>query len=129
MSVKASASLLPKIAQTRSNIRGELRRYSSTADRLTPLEAEDLHRLAWSAGLAGHDDAMLATQERVYHARLAAGEDLSAARAAFWLGFRLLARGHLLLSLLEQLRLAPGGDNRPGWGRPRKHIRLRSGPG
>jgi DNA-binding CsgD family transcriptional regulator len=35
---------------------------------------------------------MLATQERVYHARLEAGENLAAARAAFWLGFRLLAR-------------------------------------
>ena len=65
----------------------------SLADQATPLEADDLHRLAWSAGLSAHDDAMLATQERVYHARLAAGEDLVAARAAFWLGFRLLARG------------------------------------
>ena len=65
----------------------------SLADRSMPLEVEDLHRLAWSAGLAAHDEAMLATQERVYHARLNAGEDLPAARAAFWLGFRLLARG------------------------------------
>ena len=36
---------------------------------------------------------MLATQERVYHARLESGECLAAARAAFWLGFRLLVRG------------------------------------
>src|SRR5262249_45706702 len=36
---------------------------------------------------------MLTTQERVYQAWLAAGDDLAAARAAFWLGFRLLARG------------------------------------
>ena len=65
----------------------------SLADRLAPLAAEDLHRLAWSAGLTARDEQMLATQERVYHARLEAGEDLSAARAAFWLGFRLFARG------------------------------------
>jgi DNA-binding CsgD family transcriptional regulator len=38
---------------------------------------------------------MLAIQERVYHAHLDAGEDLAAARAAFWLGFTLLGRGEL----------------------------------
>jgi DNA-binding CsgD family transcriptional regulator len=65
----------------------------SLADQSTSLDAEDLHRLAWAAGLSARDELMLATQERVYHARLAAGQDLIAARAAFWLGFRLLARG------------------------------------
>lgn len=65
----------------------------SLADQLKPLSAEDLHRLAWSAGLTARDDQMLATQERAYHARLEANEGLVAARAAFWLGFRLLARG------------------------------------
>lgn len=65
----------------------------SLADRATPLGAEDLHRLAWSAGLTARDEEMLATQARVYNARLDAGEDLAAARAAFWLGFRLFARG------------------------------------
>src|SRR5262245_19948847 len=65
----------------------------SLADELTPLGADDLHRLAWSAGLTARDDEMLATQERVYQARLDAGEGLAAGRAAFWLGFRLLARG------------------------------------
>ena len=65
----------------------------SAADQSTPLGAEDLHRLAWSAGLTARDEEMLATQERLYHAHLEAGEGLAAARAAFWLGFRLLARG------------------------------------
>jgi DNA-binding CsgD family transcriptional regulator len=65
----------------------------SAADRLSPLGAEDLHRLAWSAGLTARDEEMLATQERLYHALLEAGECLAAARAAFWLGFRLFARG------------------------------------
>jgi len=53
----------------------------------------DLHRLAWSAGLIARDEDMLATMERVYHAWLEEGEQLEAARAAFWLGFRLMVRG------------------------------------
>jgi hypothetical protein len=65
----------------------------SIANRLAPLGADDLQRLAWSAGLTARDEEMLATQERVYHARLDEGEALAAARAAFWLGFRLFARG------------------------------------
>jgi DNA-binding CsgD family transcriptional regulator len=63
------------------------------ADEQGGLGAADLHRLAWSAGLTARDEEMLATQERVYHAWLEAGEQLAAARAAFWLGFRLLVRG------------------------------------
>ncbi len=65
----------------------------SAADHLAPLGVDDLQRLAWAAGLAARDDEMLATQERVYQARLEAGQHLQAARAAFWLGFRLQARG------------------------------------
>jgi len=65
----------------------------SLADESTPLGAEDLHRLAWSAGLTARDEAMLAAHERLYHLLLEAGESLAAARAAFWLGFRLVARG------------------------------------
>jgi tetratricopeptide (TPR) repeat protein len=67
----------------------------SLADSLSPLGADDLHRLAWAAGLAGRDDEMLATHERVYHALLDEGQNLRAARSAFWLGFRLLARGEI----------------------------------
>lgn len=63
------------------------------ADDQGPLGAADLHRLAWSAGLIAHDEDMLATMERVYHAWLEEGEPLEAARAAFWLGFRLMVRG------------------------------------
>jgi hypothetical protein len=63
------------------------------ADEKGPLSAMDLHRLAWSAGLVARDEDMLATMERVYHARLEEGEQLEAARAAFWLGFRLMVRG------------------------------------
>ena len=65
----------------------------SFADQATPLTTEDLHRLAWSAGLTARDEQMLTTYERVYQALLVAGEELGAARAAFWIGFRLFARG------------------------------------
>ena len=65
----------------------------SAADRSMTLEAEDLHRLTWSAGLTARDDEMLTTHERLYHAHLEAGVPLAAGRAAFWLGFRLLAMG------------------------------------
>jgi DNA-binding CsgD family transcriptional regulator len=65
----------------------------SLADASTPLGADDLQRLASSAGLTARDDEMLPAQERLYHAYLEAGESLAAARAALWLGFRLFARG------------------------------------
>jgi DNA-binding CsgD family transcriptional regulator len=65
----------------------------SSADGQSPLAAADLERLVLAAGLAGHEEAMLPAQERLYHLRLEAGETLAAARAAFWLGFRLFARG------------------------------------
>ena len=64
-------------------------------DQSNPLNPEDLHRLAWSAGLTARDEQMLAAHERLYHALLEAGENLAAARAAFWTGFRQLARGEL----------------------------------
>jgi tetratricopeptide (TPR) repeat protein len=65
----------------------------SQADQSSPLSAEDLHRLAWSAGLTGRDSEMLSVHERLYNALLDADQQLSAARAAFWLGFRLFAIG------------------------------------
>src|SRR5262249_56072579 len=58
-----------------------------------PVGGADLNGRAWSAGLIARDEDMLATTERVYHAWLAEGEQLTAARAAFWLGFRLMVRG------------------------------------
>jgi len=81
----------------------------SQADQATPLIAEDLHRLAWSAGLTARDEQMLPAYERTYHSLLAAGNELAAARAAFWIGFRLLARGE------------PAGAS--GWlGRAQRHV-------
>jgi ATP/maltotriose-dependent transcriptional regulator MalT len=65
----------------------------SQADQLSPLGPEDLERLVLAASLAGHEEAMLPAQERLYHLQLEAGDGLAAARTAFWLGFRLFARG------------------------------------
>jgi DNA-binding CsgD family transcriptional regulator len=65
----------------------------SEADRAAPLGAEDLARLVVAAGLAGRDEALLPAQERLYQRYLEAGDTLAAARAGFWLGFRLFARG------------------------------------
>jgi DNA-binding NarL/FixJ family response regulator len=65
----------------------------SRADETAPLAADDLDRLAWSAGLTGNDDGYLRAMERVYQARLDAGDPLAAARAAFWLGLRLRLLG------------------------------------
>ncbi|HEY7112724.1 MAG TPA: response regulator transcription factor [Thermoanaerobaculia bacterium] len=65
----------------------------SAADRAEPLGADDLDRLAVSAGILGRDEEFFQALERSHHAHLAAGNAASAARAAFWLGFRLLSLG------------------------------------
>jgi hypothetical protein len=54
-------------------------------DESQPLDLADLHRLAWSAGLTARDEHMLSAHERLYHGYLESGQDLAAARAAFWL--------------------------------------------
>jgi DNA-binding CsgD family transcriptional regulator/tetratricopeptide (TPR) repeat protein len=64
----------------------------SRADRETPLEAEDLDRLAMTAYLIGRDDDYLRTLERAYNAHVNAGQCARAIRCAFWLSFRLLMR-------------------------------------
>lgn len=63
------------------------------ADRSNPLGPDDLERLALCAYLIGRDDDYLSLLQRAYHAYLARGAQASAARAAFWLGLRLLFRG------------------------------------
>jgi ATP/maltotriose-dependent transcriptional regulator MalT len=65
----------------------------SIAAQTAPLEAEDLWQLAFAAHLIGHDDEFLAVLEKAHHAHLDSGNDLRAARCAFWIGFRLFARG------------------------------------
>ncbi|MFI5307752.1 MAG: LuxR C-terminal-related transcriptional regulator [Polyangiales bacterium] len=65
----------------------------SEADHRAPLGPDDLERMGQAAGLSGQDGEMLKIWERSYQAQLDAGRDLRAARAAFWLGYRLLAYG------------------------------------
>ena len=63
------------------------------ADQASPLDSEDLERLAMSAYLIGRDDDYLRALERAHHAHMAADERLRAIRCAFWLGFHLFLRG------------------------------------
>ena len=67
----------------------------SLADEAAPLQAEDLWLLAWSAYLVGRDDDSFRALDRAHHAHLETGEALRAARAAFWVGFRLASRGEM----------------------------------
>lgn len=63
----------------------------SRAHTSSPLDCEDLELLVWGAALTGHDDAALDALERLYHAHIDRSENLSAARAAFWICFRLFS--------------------------------------
>ncbi len=65
----------------------------SRIDREMPLGAEDLERLAMAAYLSNRDADCLPALERCHHAWLGEEEPARAARAAFWLGFRLASRG------------------------------------
>jgi DNA-binding CsgD family transcriptional regulator len=67
----------------------------SEADRAAPLQAEDLELLATSASMVGRMDEYVAVLERLYQTRLDAGEELPAARAAFWLGMTFAVRGEM----------------------------------
>jgi ATP/maltotriose-dependent transcriptional regulator MalT len=67
----------------------------SQADRMAPLQPEDLEHLATSASMVGRMDEYAALLERLHHAHLDAGQALPAARAAFWLGMALAIRGEM----------------------------------
>jgi DNA-binding CsgD family transcriptional regulator len=67
----------------------------SLADQATPLSVEDLELLATSAYLIGRDDDYLAVLDRGHHACLNDGDNVGAARCAFWSGFSLLLRGEV----------------------------------
>jgi tetratricopeptide (TPR) repeat protein len=67
----------------------------SEANGITPLAPADLQLLALSAALTGHDDQFLSTLERLHSLYLEEGAFAAAARAAFWLGFRLMSLGEM----------------------------------
>jgi DNA-binding CsgD family transcriptional regulator len=57
--------------------------------------ADDLELLATSAYMLGRDDEYVGAMGRAHHAWLAGGEELRAARCAFWIGINLSIRGEL----------------------------------
>jgi ATP/maltotriose-dependent transcriptional regulator MalT len=65
----------------------------SAADRESPLDPEDLQRLAVAAYLVGRDGDSAGLWARAYHESTTRGEAAGAARCAFWLGFDLLLKG------------------------------------
>jgi DNA-binding NarL/FixJ family response regulator len=67
----------------------EAYRCFEAADRKAPLPAPDLEMYVLSACLLGRDDEYLRLHDRLYQLYLDAGESARAARAAFWIGFRL----------------------------------------
>ena len=68
-------------------------RLLETADRESPLDAEDLERLATAAYLIGKDAESEAVRGRAHHELLNRGDLEGAARSAFWLAFGCLQRG------------------------------------
>lgn len=64
----------------------------TSADAQAPLTTEDLWRLATASNLSGREHAARAALERIYHA-LVDTDPAAAAKAAFWIGFRLLHLG------------------------------------
>lgn len=67
----------------------------SAADAVSPLPPDDLELLASAASMVGRMDEYAELLERAHHAHLESGEDLRAARAAFWLGMNLAVRGEI----------------------------------
>ena len=65
----------------------------AAADRAEPLGADDLERLATAASLSGRMEEYLGALERVHQVHEDAGDDLRAARSAFWLAMTLATRG------------------------------------
>jgi ATP/maltotriose-dependent transcriptional regulator MalT len=63
------------------------------ADHATPLDADDLDRLATAAYLTGRDLEFQQLIERLYRAHVESGERTRAARCTFWLAISFLLRG------------------------------------
>jgi len=65
----------------------------SAADRQSPLEPPDLERLAMAAYLVGKDGESADILSRAHHLCLERGDEVRAARCAFWIAFGLLNAG------------------------------------
>ena len=67
----------------------------TAADRAAPLESGDLERLAIAGYLLRRDETAADVLARAHHEALRNGDDVRAARAAFWLGFALISGGEM----------------------------------
>jgi DNA-binding NarL/FixJ family response regulator len=67
----------------------------SAADRQTPLQPEDLERLAMVSYLTGNDSGSLSVGTRAYHEFASGGGVEGAARSAFRLGMQLMDKGDM----------------------------------
>jgi DNA-binding CsgD family transcriptional regulator len=81
----------------------------------TPLDADDIERLAIAAHLLGRDDESKQAWERAQLEHARRGDPAQAARCAFWLGFLLLLGGHEAqaagwIARAERLAGAAGGS-------------------
>ena len=65
------------------------------ADEATPLQADDLERLATAACLSGRESAFLRLLDRQYRSYDESGDRIRAARCAFWLALTFLSRGEI----------------------------------
>jgi DNA-binding CsgD family transcriptional regulator len=72
---------------------GEAYQALQRADEATPLEADDLDRLATAACLSGREAEFLRLVERQYRVYDDSGDQVRAARCAFWLALTFLSRG------------------------------------
>src|SRR5690606_277618 len=85
----------------------------TAADRVEPLGAADLDRLAVAAYLIGRDDASVDGWARAFRASVHSGDVAEAARHGFWAGFTLLLRGRTAQAggwLARANRLIADGD-------------------
>jgi DNA-binding NarL/FixJ family response regulator len=67
----------------------------ASADRESPLEADDLDLLATSTSMVGRMDEYVTLLERAHLAHIEDGDNLAAARSAGWLGMTLAIRGEM----------------------------------
>ncbi len=65
------------------------------ADDAEPLGAEDLELLATAGYMVGRDEAHVSGLERAHREYLDAGQELRAARCAFWIAVNLILRGEM----------------------------------
>jgi len=101
----------------------------SAADQETPLELEDLERLAVVSYLTGRDDESDDLWERAHHACLRLADPARAARCAFWLGNGLLLRGEAARGggwFARAQRLLDGDQDCMEWGYLLVPVALRS---